>query len=1285
MIFEADPEYIASLDSVALVQLMKRLMLAESRLAGIPLRGAAVPLQITVADGGEDGRVEWSGGQAATEYFPSRFTIFQSKAQNLSESLIKREVLKKQKRGRPKLSQAILDVLAKRGAYVVFCGRPLVNKREKLVKAIRAAIIEGGGQSKRAAAIEVYDANMIADWVNTHPAVALWLASRRLGRPLEGFQTYDSWGTAPEIHSVPWQSSDEPRFFPLGRTDARQVSRTTEKGWTFLEAADAIHQFIENDRSIVRVAGPSGFGKTRFVYEALGLGRDISRCVDCASVIYADGSLSGIEATKLALEIADAGLPAIIVLDECSDDLHGKLAQMVQRARSRLRLITLDIESQILQAKDTLLVRVQRAGDEHIRAIARGVAPALSDADVRFVSDLAEGFPRLAVLAAQYNADGRQALESAEQLLSRLIWGGRPLVPEAQKVLEIASLFEWIGIQDRVEDQVSFIASALAQLPASEFVAHLLSFKPRGIVLQRGDFAQVGPVPLAARLGVRYLAKVTPDHLLRFFESAPDLVKASLLMRLRWLDTSPTARSFAHRLLQPDLLGRFPALNTEFGSKCIDHLVHVDPDTVAATVDRVFGDLSLDELQTVREGRRHLVWALEKLVFRMASFDRAARLLRRLGSAENEAWGNNATGEFKRLYQLHLSGTEAPPTARLLVLDEGLASRDLRERQLCVDALGVMLTTGHFSRGGGSEQIGSREPLEDWAPRTAGEVWEFYRAAVTRLTTIAVSNDPLAANAKGLMGSHIRGLVSNMPLSEVADMIAAVTAHSGFWPEALSGISHWLYFDRRESPPSFAHEVRSLFDRLMPTDPVDLAVLYTNGWQSDLYDPDTVYDDDRAAKNDFEYSLRQARTVAERIAKQKRLVERAVKRLACSEANSAFAFAQQLARSSRSPSALFKFAVTVAEANSAPPNRGFFAGLVAGATEVDPRAARDFIRTALRSAKLKSAAISLIGSGPLQADDFSLVISLLRSKDIEPWQCASLAYSKDVSLDLVVALFLELERYGSDGLWTILDIFALRFHGGTRPTKSLVRLIKRVLLASELFEKTRGGNDGHHLEVAIRLLVKMGEVTKAFAAALTKQLLRICQRRADRLFYELDTPVRKALGMLVALHPQAVWTEIAKALTSRSWYVRFHSEHLLAEPGRDDHLSRGIAFHVPPDVYMKWVREDPKKRAALAIGWLPIAAKDADGHLRWDAELLEFLDEFGERDGVLNALASRLLPTSYWGSRVRFLEPLVPLLETWRTHKSALVRRWADGQIDWVRRTIPVEVKRSEEDVVRLA
>ncbi|SAL17548.1 hypothetical protein AWB68_00506 [Caballeronia choica] len=118
MIFEPTPEQISRLTSIELVQLMKRLLLAECRLVDIPLRAATVPLQITIGDGGEDGRVEWAGGVNSTDFFPSRFSIFQSKAQNLTESAVFDEVAKRPKNGPPVLNNAVSEMLAKKGAYV---------------------------------------------------------------------------------------------------------------------------------------------------------------------------------------------------------------------------------------------------------------------------------------------------------------------------------------------------------------------------------------------------------------------------------------------------------------------------------------------------------------------------------------------------------------------------------------------------------------------------------------------------------------------------------------------------------------------------------------------------------------------------------------------------------------------------------------------------------------------------------------------------------------------------------------------------------------------------------------------------------------------------------------------------------------------------------------------------------------------------------------------------------------------------------------------------------------
>lgn len=1287
MIFDAEPDYIATLDSSQLVKLMKRLLLTEARLTGIPLRAASVPLQITVPDGGEDGRISWAGGTDSTPYIPARLTIFQSKAQDLTEARVKKEVLAKPRKGKPPaLNDAVAEVLAKSGAYVIFCRQPMTGaKRKTLQKAIWESIKSVGANPKEAAAIEVYDANLIADWVNRHPPIALWLASVRAARNLAGFQTHEGWGRYPDM-LVPWKQSDEPRFAPANVTVPEAERRAKERGaWTYGQAFAKVQNFLGDPRAVVRIYGPSGFGKSRFAYEILNNSGSISDEIDRASVVHCDGSISGDEIVKLALECADSDLAAILVVDECDDELHRKLANIVRRTGSRLRLITIDIETKVLRASDTLSLRVEKADDALIGEIAKGVAPKLTNTPIRFITELAEGFPRMAVLGAQMDGDGRQTLESVEQVIERIIWAGKPPNQEARRALEVAAVFDWLGIKGRVESQAAFIAAQLAEQTTARFVEHLLSFESRGIIAHRGDFLQVGPVPLAARLGLARLAVMTPDKLLDFFNQAPEDLRASILRRLKWMDTSPTAIAFAERLLDPSLLGNYAALNTEVGSKALDRLVHVAPDAVARTIERVFGSLTTEQLRAVEGGRRYLAWSLEKLVFRERTFGGAARLLRRLAAAETEDFSNNSTGIFRQLYQIHLSGTEADPAARLAVLDEGLSSSNEAERKVCVDALGQMLNTQHFSRSGGSEQIGSSEAMQDWRPATFGEVWDFLRAGMSRLATVATSNDVHAPIARNHLGSHIRDLLGQLPVAEVKTMIESVTSHSGFWPEAIVAVSHWLYFDRSKgAPDERAKEARQLYSDLLPADPVDLAVLYTHGWQTDLHDPDSNYSREPDAKHDFEYSMRQAITIAETIAKDKNLTRRAVERMACKEAHNVTVFTNALIKNVKNPEAVFKHAIATAEAHPDEPNRGFFGGLISGVHERDPALGKALVKRALKSPKLRNHATAIIGSGNLGSDEISMVISLIQSGDIQPWECQNLGLSRTTE-KLLLPLLRELENHGPDGLWTILDIVDMYLYEDTRTaTRGLIAEVKRVLVTPELIDAVRNNMDGYHLENHVKRLIGLGAISAPYAHKLTKQLLRICRQSADRVFYQLDDPVRKVLNLLMPLHPQPVLVEIAKKLTSKSWHARFYIEMLLkARNGfSEDHLGRGLGVDIPPSLFLAWVRAKPEKRAATAVNWLTIAERDTDGVLSWHQEIEAYVAEFSNMPGVLEALTDRLSPNSWSGSKVPYLEPIVPLVQTWLDHKNPAVRTWASKQIEWLTNSIEAVRKQDQEDLL---
>ncbi|MEO7831331.1 MAG: hypothetical protein ABIS05_16165 [Roseateles sp.] len=1270
---------------------MKRLLLAECRLVGIPLRATSVPLQITISDGGEDGRVEWTGGVKSTSYLPSRFSAFQAKAQNLTAQIVKDEISKTDKKtGKRTLNNAMREVIRHKGAYIIFCSYAFTEQKiDALREALLTSVRDCNCSLPRLCAVEIYDANRIADWINQHSSAAAWMAEIQRGRSVAGFLSQDGWALAQEIYAVPWVDDASPRYVLEGidSPDAG-TGRTAGDFWNFSQLSEFALKFLGGEKTALRIAGPSGYGKTRFSYELFNHRTQIADAIDSAALLYADLAVVGEEIMKLALEIADSGSPTILIADECSDDAHGRLASIARRANSKLRIVSIDVETSVAPADDTLVLRLAPASGTAISQIARSVYPNLTDTDARLVEQLARGFPRMAILAAQQGGVGRKAVRSAEQLIDRIVWGRRSIDAESLRALESLSLFEWVGIKGQAVAEAALIAENFARMSHDAFIERILSFSGRGVLVQRGDYIQVSPVPLAAALATRRLALLVDQRLVSFFDLATERLQRSLLGRLKWLDNTAQAKEFARTMLHTDRMGNIAALQSDFGGACLDKFVHVDPDLTMSTIQRVFGGLDKDGLKKLGSGRRSLVWALEKLSFRRESFDSAATLLRRLAAAETERRiSNNATGQFQQLFQLHLSGTEALPDARLLVLDEGLESTDPEEQSVCLGALDRMLKTHHFTRVGGAEEIGSAERLEDWTPQTLDEIWNFHRAAISRLTSLAISSDPMNVRAMTILASHVRGLLSNFPFTELKLTISQVIGAHGTWPEVIQEVNEWLYFDRDEVPASLGLEIREYFDELLPSDPIELAALYASGWETDFHDPDHPYDA-QDSNLDFEYSTRQLQTLAEKITTTEPLPTRQiVERFASSHTNNLFAFAQRLAERAADPIYIFAQALAFVKENQTEANMQLFGGIFSGCDRRDPRLARECLGLALKSDQLKRNVIAIIGAGELQAADIAMVASLIRAGDIEPGRCAPLSYGRGMDhlpSDAIAPLLEALVSRGREGLWSVLDIMVMLLHGDKVARPELARILRSAMLAPDLFDEPVQTMDGHNLEMLISALVRRGLVDAPFCKALVKQLLSICAKKHQNAFHSLDGSVQNGLLSLAKIHPNEVWAGVAKLMLSKDWYVQSRLCRLIAPP-LSDHIKPGILFAIPANIYLEWVREEPEIRARLIAPWLPICTqKPSDGPLDWHPDTKAFVEEFFSADGVLGEIAARLHPRSWWGSVSFHLQPMIELLARWRTHPQAEIRRFATSQIERFTSEGQEADRREEEDEVRL-
>jgi hypothetical protein len=274
MIFEVNASQIERLDQSQLVSFLRRLIQAELNKNSIPLRSGTAPAQITIADGGDDARVSWTGGPNETDWLPSRFTIFQSKKGTTTPAGLKAETQTKSTQGSktPELNEALQEAILQSGAYVIVTATSVVGtKIDHRIKAIRDGINDTSNDPSLLSSILIYDCNRLAAWANTHPSVALWLNALLRDVHLDGFQAFEDWGRAPEISEIEFQQDEGTRFVAKGmeiktwKNDDASISQ--EK--TFNQIREIISTFLLARGSSVRVIGPSGYGKTRFVHQLI--------------------------------------------------------------------------------------------------------------------------------------------------------------------------------------------------------------------------------------------------------------------------------------------------------------------------------------------------------------------------------------------------------------------------------------------------------------------------------------------------------------------------------------------------------------------------------------------------------------------------------------------------------------------------------------------------------------------------------------------------------------------------------------------------------------------------------------------------------------------------------------------------------------------------------------------------------------------------------------------------------------------------------------------------------
>lgn len=1284
MIFEVDANQIERLDANQVVELLRRLVHAELLTCGIPLRSGSVPAQITIADGGEDGRVEWSGGPNQTDWLPSRYSVFQSKRGATSPSGLKKETWTKasQKSEDERiLNEALVQAIERSGAYIVLTATAVVGtKRTDRINAICDGIKEAGHDPSRLTSIDIFDCNKLAAWANTHPSVALWLNAMLRDVHLSGFQTHEDWSKSPEISEIPYQISKQPRYLAQGseirlwKNDDPSVGEVKD----LQGIRELIFKFLGDKGNALRVFGPSGFGKTRFVYELINAGCEPDDALDANQVVYCNYDDVGDRLLNLAREMADSGSRAILIVDDCPNPIHTRLSEIAHRQGSKCNVITIGVESKAQSMRKNLVVKLTPASDEHIADIACAVHERAKGRNATLVRDLAQGFPRMAVFAARALEDKDFELSSVEALISRIVWGERGEDASALESLQFLSLFTLVGVEGDVGSELEELANFAGRNSQAIF-GDLASFAKTGVILRQGDYAAVQPLPLAMRLANTWLESRQSGALAAFFRTLSEDMKLRMIGRLRWVSWSERVREFAQALIV-EALPDLASLDTEFGSKLLDRFVHLAPDATMEHLERLLDGKSIDELKSLEAGRRHIVWALDKLVFRHQTFIPAARLLLRLGAAENEDWSNNATGQFKGLYQLQLSGTEASPREKLVVLDEGLSHEDQRVQEICLSALDRMLKSGHFSRSGGSENIGAYEALDDWQPKTYGEIWDYYREALQRLELIALGDQQeIARTALNSIGSHLRGLFHIQPmLSEVQSMIARLLERYPHWTKPLMGVNQWLYFDREDAPEDYQTELRAYYDDLLPKTDLELLPVYSSGWAIDIHNPDISYS--RDGDNDFNYCANKVDEIVARSPANSEYFLPVLEAFASENFHSAWITVDKIATHVDDPHALLEYLISSKLLHG---DTAKFAILVSsvigGARRKNRDIALECLNDALDVEALVPHAVNLIAAAGLDDTLMKRVIELLNEGKVEPHSTDAIAFSdtlQGIDTSLTIELLNVMNEGGSTGAWASIDFIGRMFYKNSLNREPFVEVVKEVVTNLALFERVNYSNmDWYHWHDIVGKLLDGGFSERAFIEELLEFILSVTEVEEYNVQLSFDDYAQKILRKLISLDPERVWQKFHERLDNAD-SMREYRLNGLFEAGIGKPASAGVLNDVPIEISVAWMLENKKERLPFMLEWIELFSGEEDSG-EWSAKFVDFTNEHIDDTSALDAVTSRMTSGTWWGSYANKLEGererLVKLKEA---SSNPLVQRWVDKTVARFDQAIVVERRR---------
>jgi hypothetical protein len=776
--FEITGDYVSLLNDEDLRTLIGLLCEAEARRSGVSPLGVTWGGNQNASDGGLDVRASLQGQVKPQLNLPRSMTGFQVKAQDMPRAAILAEM-------RPQgIVRPVIQELAEAsGAYIIVSSKGSVS--DAALNARRKAMVEAVRDLPNVSSLylDFYDRNRVATWVREHLGVGIWLRAK-VGRAVPGWRPYGPWAATSESPNAEYLLDE-----------ALRICNRDERG-TSLSALDGIQNIrchLSRAQGVVRLIGLSGVGKTRLAQalfdQRLGVG-----VLDQSLAMYtnlSDGPSP--QPVAMASDLAAQQARAILIVDNCGQELHRQLSEVCKASGSQLSLLTIEFDIQDDLPEGTDVIDLRPSSDALIVKILERRFPLLSQVNVQSVAKFASGNARVAIALAGTIKSGESVAELRDaELFGRLFHQrNQPNEPLLRTAQACSLVYSFQGADDSYAEEAELwrLAEVIGSDVRSVF-RDLSTLRRRDLLQQRGVWRALLPHAVANKLAALALESIPPTALQKFWSTAPARLLKSFSRRLGYLHTSAEARSIVEQWLSADgMLGRLGSLN-ELGVSMLCNVAPVAPSTTLDAIQRAIHEARSNGSQLKGEEFRTL---LLSLAYDPNLFDSAVALLIDLIEFEQPGpYSNQVRRSFQTLFQVCFSGTHATIEQRLAVIESLLGSESEQRREFGISSLNAVLKI-HGLTSYQRFDFGARPRDYGFNPRTRDEMLHWYRSSLSLCKRLLV-NEAIAPQIRKIVADSLRGLWNHAAMYEEVEDICRVFSTGHFWPEgwkAIHSIRRW--------------------------------------------------------------------------------------------------------------------------------------------------------------------------------------------------------------------------------------------------------------------------------------------------------------------------------------------------------------------------------------------------------------------------------------------------------------------------------------------------------------